>query len=309
MDLAAEMGRNLGVTSPEALAIFSRRHADYVQIVGDLLDEDHPYWRNPSTGGQCGQELFQSSATTLSGHSLCEQFFGPIEIQSPYRDFRIVEAHQDYLLTEPRSYDPASMSETRRRQLSEFAICCFPESTPYQIRGGNQWIVRGAATGFAHDVTTDPTSGRCVADCNPLVSRQRGRAYEISCSQDCPTEERRPPIGYAVAGEDVACVVDGAENGIDPGEPGAQCVFQNLTTRFAVYRGQRASSRDMRFRWQLSDGFSPLVLNLTSVDRTRSTPRSLSFLPELGSLMVTDGSARGLTFVSSRSLGTLESIF
>ncbi|HWO13370.1 MAG TPA: hypothetical protein VNN80_27910, partial [Polyangiaceae bacterium] len=305
MDLAAEVGRSLGVSSAAALATFARGHADYVQIVGDLLEEDHPYWRDPTTGGQCGQELFQGGSATLSGHSLCEQFFGPIEIQSVNRDFRIVEAHQDFLVTEPRAYDPATMSETRRRQLSEFASCCFPDSTLYQIRAGSQWVVRGAATGFAHDVTTDPTTLRCVADCNPMVSRQRGRAYEISCSRDCPTDGNRPPIGYAEPGEDVACVVDDVENGIDPGEPGAACVFQNLTTRFAVYRGQQASTRDMRFRWQLTDGFTPLVLSLTSVDRTRSTPHSLSFLPEYGQLVVGDGSARGLTFVSSRNLGTI----
>ena len=311
MTLAADVGRELGVRSQSALATFARTQADYVQLVGDLSDEDDPYWRDPTTGGQCGQELFGQNPTTLPGRSLCEQFFGPVEIQSPNRDYRIVEAHEDFLLVEARGQEPAQMmSDTRRRQLAEFAACCFPGSTPYGIRAGNHWVVRGAATGFAHAVTTDPATQRCVADCSPLVSRQRGRAYEISCGEDCPTDDtNRPAVGYAVAGEDVACIVNDTRDGIDPGEPGSECVFQNLTTRFAIYRGQQQSVRDMRFTWQLSDGFSPLLMNMTSVDRPRSTPHSLQFMPENGQLIIPDGSVRGLSFMSTRSLGTLTTIF
>jgi hypothetical protein len=311
MALAAEAARGLGVTSEEAQATFARVQADYVQLVGELRDEEDPYWRDPTSGGQCGQELFGQSATTLPGRSLCEQFFGTAELQSVTRDYRIVEAHEDYLLVEPRGDPPATlMSPTRRRQLVEFAACCFPGSTSYGVRAGSHWVIRGAATGFAHDVTTDPATRRCVADCSPLVSRQRGRAYEISCSGDCPTDENnRPGAGYAVDGVDVACVVPDTSNGIDPGEPGSECIFQNLTTRFAIYRGQLASIRDMRFTWQLSDGFNPMILNITSVDRPRSTPHSLQFIPENGQLVIPDGSVRGLTFMSSRAVGTLTTIF
>lgn len=311
MALATEVGRELGLSSQSSLTTFARTQADYVQLVGDLSDEDEPYWRDPATGGQCGQELFGQNPTTLPGRSLCEQFFGPAEIQSTNRDYRIVEAHEDYLLVEARGPQPEeSMSPTRRRQLAEFAACCFPGSTTYGIRAGSHWLVRGAATGFAHHVTTDPSTQRCVNDCSPLFSRQNGRAYEISCGEDCPTDATgRPSIGYAVSGEDVACIVNDTRGGIDPGEPGAQCVFQSLTTRFAIYRGQQASVRDMRFTWQLSDGFSPLIMNMTSVDRPRSTPHSLQFIPENGQLIIPDGSVRGLSFMSSRSLGTLTTIF
>lgn len=311
MDLAVEVGRELGVSSPSALATFARTQADYVQLLSQLSDEDDPYWRDPTTGGQCGQELFGQNPTTLPGRSLCEQFFGPAEIQDPNRDYRIVEAHEDYLLVEARGTEPAAlMSPTRRRQLAEFAACCFPGSMAFGIRAGSHWLVRGGVTGFAHDVTTDPSTQRCVADCNPLVSRQRGRAYEVSCGEGCPTDStNRPAIGYAVPGQDVACVVNDTRGGIDPGEPGAECIFQSLTTRFAVYRGQQPSSRDMRFTWQLSDGFNPLLMNMTSVDRPRSTPHSLQFMPENGQLIIPDGSVRGLTFMSSRSLGTMTTIF
>jgi hypothetical protein len=100
--------------------------------------------------------------------------------------------------------------------------------------------------------------------------------------------------------------VSDTEGGIDPGEPGSECVFQSLTSRLAIYRGQKESLRDMRFRWQFSDGFSPFSFSLTSTERNRSSPRSLLLVPELGQLVVTDGSAPGLTFVavSSSSLTT-----
>jgi hypothetical protein len=313
MDVTAGKGRALGVTSEADLATFARRHADYVQIVDDVLPEDDPYWSGP--GAQCGAELFQGDGPArLSGRPLCDEFFGPIEIQSPRRDYRIVEAHEDYLLIEPRSYryDPENRdSLTRRRQLSEFAACCFPGPALYQVRGGNQWIVRGSSTSFAHDVTTDPTSYRCVSDCNPMASHLRGRAFELSCSGNCPaaTGDTQPAVGPAVPGQDFACVVDGTADGIDPGEPGSECVFENLTTRFAMYRGQEPSRRGMTFRWQLSDGFAPLIIGLTTAERIRSTPRSITPLPELGQLLVTDGSARGITLISSRNPGTIASIF
>jgi hypothetical protein len=321
MDLAMEAGRNMGVTSAADLATFARRHADYVQIVGDLIEEDDAYWSAPSPGASCGVELFQSgdAPSSLSGRPLCEQFFLPAEVQSENRDYRIVQASEDALLVEPRvgpdpDGDPSPsvlLSDRRKQLLSEFAACCFPDPTAFQIRAGNQWVVRGAATGLSHAVTTDPASQRCVADCSPMASFQRGRVFEISCNEDCLTNaEGRIPIGPATD-DDFVCRVDSVENGIDPGEPGSECVFQSLTTRFAIYRGQDESRRDMRFRWQLADGFSSLTFGLTSVDRSRfSTPQSIVPWPENGQLILSDGSARGLTFVSSRSpLAPISSIF
>ncbi|HTV19888.1 MAG TPA: hypothetical protein VMG12_14485 [Polyangiaceae bacterium] len=325
MDLVLDDARRLGVTAPADLQAFARRHADYVQIVGDLLDEDDPYWRGD--GASCGAELFQPDGDTsaLSGRLLCEQFFLPAEVQAEQRDFRIVQASEDSLLLEPRiaraPVDPNAPADApvndfveaslqRRQQLSAFAACCFPDPTFFQIRAGRQWVVRGAATGFAHAVTTDPSSLRCVADCNPMAAYQRGRTYEISCNDDCPPNAQgNATVGAAVPDQDFVCRVSDTANGIDPGEPGSECVFQSLTTRFAIYRGQQPSKRDMRFRWQFGDGFSPLVIGLTSADRTRSTPQSIVPWPENSQLILSDGSARGLTFVSSRNPGTISSIF
>lgn len=317
-DLTRSVGEELGV-SDEDQASFVRRHADYAQLTGALLEEDDPYWADPEGGASCGSAFFEDqadSAARLVGRPFCGEFFGPPELPSSGRDLRIVEASEDRLLVEPRDYNPLENTPTRRRQLSEFAACCFPGLTTYQVRAGHQWVVRGSATGLAHSVTTDPESLRCVRDCSPLVQRQQGRAFEISCSEDCPTDERgRPPIGYARPGEDFACVVDSVAGGIEPGEPGAECVFQSITTRFAMYRGLRSSSgapasrRDMRFRWRFSDGFTPLAIQLTSVDRRLSTPRSLHLLPDINQLIVSDGSARGISLISARDTRLSFSIF
>lgn len=313
VDIATVVAGELGLTSGAAQASFARRHADYAQLTGAFLEEDEPYWADPQGGAQCGAAFFQDPGDTtarLVGRPFCEEFFGPPELPSRWRDLRIVEASEDRLLVEPR--DPREISPNRRRQLMDFASCCFPGLTSYQVRAGHQWVVRGSGTGVPHRVTTDPTSLRCVRDCSPLVQRQQSRVFELSCSEDCPVDEQgRPPIGYARADEDFACVVSNVDGGIAPGEPGAECVFQSLTTRFAMYRGQRPSTRDMRFRWQLTDGFNPFAIPLTSAERSteRSTPRSLLLLPETSRFVISDGSLRGLILVSARNTRVTSYIF
>ena len=158
---------------------------------------------------------------------------------------------------------------------------------------------------------TDPETRRCVNDCNPLTQRLSGRVFEISCSGNCPTDERNlPAVGRAVPGEDFVCMVDDPSGGVEPGEPGSECIYQSLTTRFAIYRGLERTDRDTRFRWLTSDGFAPLTVSLNSPDRVRSYPRSLRPLPELGLMLLTDGSVPGLTTVQLTSVNlTTTSIY
>ena len=303
LDLTAEVGRSLKVSDADSLAKFSRDHADYVQITGPLLEEDDEYWL--AGGAQCGGDLFGSieQASELRGRALCQQFFGATEVtNTPYRDLRIVAASEDSLSVEPREATGARRnSELRRRQLMQFVSCCFPEPTTYVIRAGNQWVIRGGASGMGHHVRTDPSSHRCVNDCSPLTQRLAGRAFEVSCSANCPVNaEGRLAVGRATA-DDFVCVADDTTGGLQPGQPGSECVFQSITTRLAFYRGQRPTARDTRFRWQLSDGFGPLSISLTSAAPQVSTPRSLLALPELGQLLITDGTVAGLTFLNIAS--------
>src|SRR5262249_31724716 len=162
------------------------------------------------------------------------------------------------------------------------------------IRAGNQWVVRASVTGVGHHVRTDPATRRCVNDCNPLTQRLSGRVFEISCSGKCPVDDQqRADVGLAKS-NDFVCVVDSTSGGIEPGQPGSECVFQSITTRLAIYRGQLATERDTQFRWEFSDGFGPLTIPLTSASTLVSTPRSLLALPELGQMLITDGTAPGL---------------
>jgi hypothetical protein len=304
-----EVGTSLGVPAAE-LATFARRHGDYVQIVEDLLEDDDPYWTPGNPGATCGADLFQVDVSGGSGggRGLCETFFGPFQLQNATRDLRIVEASEDNMRLESRTLEPTNSSQ-RRRELSEFVSCCFPRSTRYAVRAGNQWVVQGSASGAPHHIKADPTSGRCVQDCNPLTQKLQSRVFEISCTNGCADApgDTLPAVGLAVPGQDLACVVGDVSGGIDPGEPGAECVFQSLTTRFAIYRGRSPSLRNMRFRWQVVGGFEPFLLNLSTLDRI-SSPRSLTYVSDFDRLFLTDGTARGLSSLSLRSF-QLQTIF
>lgn len=310
VDLTRDVGASMGVSDPAVLARFAQRHADYVQITASLLEEDHPYWQPGSRGAECGAELFDGgdSSRDLRGRALCDNLFGSPQADLPARDLRIVAASEDGLLLEPRV---DRQSDNRRQRVMQFVSCCFPEPTAYVVRAGHQWVVRGDAIGVAHHVRPDPVTRRCVNDCNPLTQRLTSRVFEISCSGNCPIDSRNATAaGRAVPGQDFVCIVDDTAGGVEPGEPGSECIYQSLTTRFAIYRGQEATDRDTRFRWVTSDGFVPLTVSLASAERSRSYPRGLRMLPELGLMLITDGSVPGLTTVQLTSLNlTTNSIF
>jgi hypothetical protein len=310
VDLTREVGQSMGVSGATDLTAFGQWHADYVQITGRLLEEDDAYWQDGSRGAQCGSELFDGGDSTreLRGRARCESFFGTPELPAEARDLRIVAASEDGLLVEPRL---DRQSDTRRQRIMQLVSCCFPEPTRYIVRAGHQWVVRSSGSRFAHHIHADPSTGRCVNDCNPLTQRLNGRVFEISCSGNCPKDERnRPPVGSSVPGQDFVCVVDDTSGGVEPGEQGSDCIYQGMTTRLAIYRGQQPTAPDTRFRWLTGDGFGPLLLPLSSATQARSYPRSLISVPELGMMLVTDGSVPGVTTVQLTSTSlTTNSIF
>jgi hypothetical protein len=88
--------------------------------------------------------------------------------------------------------------------------------------------------------------------------------------------------------------VEEGTRGIVLSDAAAGCIVENLTARFAVYRGLAPSQRDMRFRWETTGSFLPLMMSL----RARSAsvlPQRVQYLPELQSLFVTDAAALGLS--------------
>jgi hypothetical protein len=258
-------------------------------------------------------------------HGECLRQFGPHDDDDldPRRDLRILQAYQNRLLLEPRDRDTLDAEALRRR--IAMLQCCFPQALTYTVRAGHQWVVRGSNSGFRHDVhaVLEGEEYRCRRNtCDPRLRHHRSRAFEISQRANpaggpvCPTiadgDDTQPGcIGPAEA-EDYACTVAYDTDFVQPGAEGSACIFENLTARFAIYRGHKQpaddgqlpsseSERDMAFSWQTVGGYSVLAANI--VEKTSSTsPRSMTFVPQLNQLAVVDGRLAGLTFISLSSL-------
>jgi hypothetical protein len=283
--LAAEVAADMGVAANKRAA-YSARHADYVQITSELRAEDDRYWTDgagKSCGGASGKAAFLG----------CRTDFGTSDTPSDLRDFRVTEARQNELTVEPRN---AKNAADRQSVLDRLACCFGGSALRYRLRAGHQWIVRGGRSGFRHNVVADADL-RCIRDCNPRRSLLRSRILEVS-SSSC----KGPDCGIGSASSaDVACVVSG-EKALAPGGAGAECIFENLLYRFAIYRGTAPTERDMAFSFQLIGGFTPLVANLAAQTAAVS-PQSMTFVPQLGQLAVVDGAAEGLVLVSLDTVG------
>ncbi|MBN1610972.1 MAG: hypothetical protein JW940_30355 [Polyangiaceae bacterium] len=281
--LAAEMGADFGVPEAEdERAQFAKVYADYVQLTADF-DEDDPYW-DSKAGKAC------RGGRGLEG---CQAKFGTADEPTTARDLAIVTAFDDRLSVVPR--DPLSEAEkaTRLEQIR----CCFPTLTSYVVRGGRQWIFKGTVSGFRHTITKD-WSGACVRECNGRKALFRGRALEISSRVPCEaTDATTCGIGSAEE-TDFACIVDKNEGAVNPASDHVAdaCVFENLNARFAIYRGQQPSRRDMQFNWDVSGGFVPLSMSVATASTGSSVlPQSIRYLSRSDRLVVVDGISAGVT--------------
>ena len=282
LDLAREQGDQLGVADSD-LGAFSRWHADYVQITAELPGEDDRYW-SLQTCGDAG--LYYA----------CEDLFGTPEEPQPSRDLRILEAYQDHLVVTPRSDASSEAKAELLRQLD----CCFGgEALSYVVRGGRQWLMVSSAVGFQHNVIATPTDSglRCMRDCNPRRSRLKSRLVEIAADIHVDPDDDAG-IEACGSGECLACVMD------EPGaiDPGSACVFESITTRFAIYRGTQRSQRDMAFTWEYSGGFEPLTASI-SASTTSVSPQRMQWFPQSQDLVITDGASQGLVFVELDTIG------
>ena len=158
----------------------------------------------------------------------------------------------------------------------DFVRCCFPAMVNYTVRPQNQWLVTGGSSGFLHKVIPDADTHRCVDSCDPAKALLNGRALEHAQSEPIPK-------------------FDG---------PG---VFRNPALQFVLWRGLVESERDMTFKFREKDGFVPLLINLAA-STSFIQPQSLDLAPT-GELVLADGSAQGLVFVSLGSLGVSRSFF
>ncbi|MCK6533417.1 MAG: hypothetical protein L6Q84_10640 [Polyangiaceae bacterium] len=301
MAVATQVGQKLGVPAA-ALPAFARRHADVVTVTQALPGEDSSYW-DGGAGASC-------SASGALAYFKCREAFGPADAPTALRDLRVVEAYQDRLVVEPKAFKNAD----DRARIEQLFFCCMGggSAVSYEVRAGHQWVLTGSGGGFRHDVIAVPVAGtsdlRCELDCNPRRAQLVSRVFEVS-AKDCakPKEGKSDCAVGPATSADVACVLDKGA-GLGPGKPGEECIFQNLTHRFAVYRGNEPSERGMAFSWGVSGGFVPLAANLAAQSRAVS-PQSMVFVPQIGQLAVADGASQGLVLVSMDSVAVSRLFF
>jgi hypothetical protein len=296
---ARAWGAELGLEREQDLERFEREHADIVQITANIPAREDTFWQSVE-GAACADG---------EGYQGCLEEFGPGAPDAPVtspcpaavklnpsRDLIVREAFQSELVVEPNTSDPEALARITARMR-----CCFPSFVSYRIRGGKQWILSGSS-GFRTNIVgqREPNGNRfrCVEDCRPQRSLQKGRAIEIPVNRCDPRSGSCP-----------ACST-GGEGAVLPvnADPRRHCIFENIISRFVVYEGNEPSARDMCFSWVINGGFTPLAARLTSQTLSVS-PVNMTFVPELGQLAVVDGSAAGLVFVSLESIGVSRLFF
>ncbi|MEO7328340.1 MAG: hypothetical protein ABI193_07165, partial [Minicystis sp.] len=276
--------------------------ADYVQITASLVADDADYWKHPELA--C---TFQE----------CLGTFGDSDSLQGTRDLRIVEAYQDHVEVTTRDEglffkvnakgqyidadgnvivdDPATMDGDKRvpataAEIGDLTHCCFPGQVNFSVRLGNQWTVRGDASGFLHHVIADPATGACRDSCDPRLARKNGRVTGTARDKDKPKEIVK----------------------VHDREAGA---FINPMFRFAVQDkasttpADVASRRDLQFRFTTIGSFTPLLVDLSSDAKTLIAPVGMTYLPSTGDLAVTDGSINGLILVNLSSVAVTRQFF
>jgi hypothetical protein len=327
-DMMADYGTSELDVSEDELVSFQRAHADYIQITGDFPDAYDPYWvqhGDRSCGGrkECLSVFGPATAQDLDPR----RDFRVIEA---YQDRVVIAPHlrEDRLLL--LSDSNATETEPSDRQKAINAIneaasmvdCCFPGGTQYRVRASNQWVMLTSAGRFRHDVTArapdldddgmpDPPvdedgdgvidgkgSYRCERDCNPRKRFNRSRAFEITSTRVCSIENDAERCGVGVKDAWLSpCAydpLDGGSRGVQLTDDAAACIVENLTSRFAVYRGLAPSVRDMKFRWETTGGFYPLTVSLRG-HSSLVLPQRVEYVPEVEWIFLTDAAQLGLS--------------
>jgi len=302
-DTIRARGAELGIPAAN-LDAWSVAHADYVQITGDYPPAYDAYWAKGDSasggtqgkGSQCATLLNQPR---LGDRDACVKVFGNIDnpaVLDVDRNLSVLRASAGQLAVQPRGCTGDGCAE-KLKQLA----CCFPAGTAYSVRASHQWVVSG--TGGLHDLAVGP-NGRCqhTASCDRRKQLFGQRAFEV-CDPSRPYVPDVDTDGQCtLSNPNVGCV--GTEIPVLPGAPASQCIFENLTSRFVVYRGAQPSVPGMTFSWQTTGGFVPQTMSLLTQSSSVS-PQSLGYLPEQGWLAVVDASTLGLLLFDLNSLGVI----
>ena len=301
-DTIRAQGEALGVPA-SSLDEWAKQHADYVQITGDYPASNNSYWL-VGNGAKCAEVLGKPN---LGNRDACIKTFGTLDIPGVLkesRDLSILSAYGGQLAVTPRHCGDEANCAAALEQLA----CCFPAGTAYTVRASQQWLLSGPLKGL-HDIAIGP-NGRCehTATCDRRKQYFKQRAFEV-CDPALPFETTTDAEGNVTTisnceatNPKVGCV--GSQLPVIPGGPASACIFENLTSRFVVYRGPQATVRGMAFGWQTTGGFAPQALTLLPLSSAVS-PQSLGYLPERGWLAVVDASTVGLALFNLNSLGVV----
>jgi len=277
----------------QPLAELAARYADYVQVTSASPLEDDSYWQGAGAACAGGQ-----------GFAGCDSLFGDAtadDLRSE-RDLKILSAYDDHLLVLPK--DLAGAANVSRR-LDDLR-CCFPSALSYRVRASEQWVVKGTSSGYRHPIVAvrnEQGELACQVACDPVRGLRRGRVTELSSTAcDDPRPEIADFCGVGPrTGRDVICAYDASSGAVRPGSTAGNCIFDDGTRRFALYRGLEASQRGMAFLFDVGGGFLIDSVNLSSVTRTNVLPVTLEAVPNFGAVGVVDAQDRGLLLIEVRS--------
>jgi hypothetical protein len=315
--VADEIGRGmlgLAATVSEdispALKAFAATHADFVVLTEDF-DKESPY--------------FAASAEQQTLRDSCEDFFGTRDDKKSTRDFLVYAAGGSELSLRPRGVDDV---DTQKRIVA-MVHDCFPSVHHYEVRAGKQWVVKGGSF-LSH---MRESNGRCVTDTDVRRIKLRGRAFEISSSAEICQQEEEGKQNSASCGIgpvdptalDEVCVTSKAHGdqkmdaqlypdlaplAIRPSDFGTSlprdCLFESLKGRFAIYRGQQPSARDMAFTWTVTGGFAAMEATIVSTSvGANVTPEDMVYSESLEALLIVDSASGGLDLVGLGSFNLI----
>ncbi len=288
------------LSDPGQLDRFAQDHADFVVFTGDF-DSTDPYWAKAAN-----QKKY--CPDTTDPYRDCVSWFGTRKDKKTTREFTIRESQNDDLVIAPRDVDSPDL-------WVEHAQCCFRNVAAYEVRAGKQWVVKGAS--LLSQMNGGGENQACTKDTSQRRSKLRSRVFEIASASDlCKQDETtgKPSskdcaIGAADPAVDV-CVTAEASRGIwselDSGVLPAECLFNALKGRFAIYRGQQPSVRDMAFKWTISGGFAPLGASIaSSTVGLNVLPMDMVYSESMDAFVIVDGASGGLNLVGMANFSAL----
>lgn len=308
-------------------------HADYVQITGDFPALTDPYWQSVRGLAGGGREQCLEIFGPPPGQSEDLETNRDFRVIEAYQDHLVIRPRRPPRVTaDPSRFEDGSdeQKEEQRKledqqaahdafpdKIRAATAYCFPSGVRYTVRGGNQWVLTNGVPAWLHDTIVDYANGnRCIRDCRPQKRWFRNRVFELATTDTCGPDHtsdacRATGVGAGTP-NDGPCrydplVLDADGNptsrGVSLNEPhgAAACIFENLTSRFAVYRGQSPSVRDMSFVWDQNGGFYPLTGSLAA-QSTVVLPQHLAYVPEYEAIAVVDGATLGLSLMSIDTL-------